>query len=195
MRCSRRAREVHRADRDSLTWGAYQAYGDPGFRLAPAARAGASVAPSLTVSELRRRIRATAGTVSDRTSSVSSLRRAIAAVGEAASRVDRRRRRACRRLPSPRGRSPVRRRARRRSRPTSTPTSPRPGPSWAASIAPSSSTRRPWPVVARRAGDRRWSSSPTSRCAGPSSCTTAGCGADGSSHDAERLAHGARRAR
>ena len=77
--------QVHRADDGGLTWGAYQAYGDPGFRLAPRRQARGGSAPSLTISELRRRIRATAGTVSDRTSSVSSLRRAITAVGNVAS--------------------------------------------------------------------------------------------------------------
>jgi tetratricopeptide (TPR) repeat protein len=77
---------AHRYDPDSLTWGAYQCYGDPGFRLAERrGRGGAARKDSLTVSELRRRIRATAGMVSDRTSSLQSLQQGIRAVAELAS--------------------------------------------------------------------------------------------------------------
>jgi tetratricopeptide (TPR) repeat protein len=65
----------------SLTWGAYQCYGDPGFRLAPRHhRLPSGGHAALTVSELRRRIRAAAGMVSDRTSSLQALRRDIAEV-------------------------------------------------------------------------------------------------------------------
>jgi tetratricopeptide (TPR) repeat protein len=77
---------AHRYDPKSLTWGAYQCYGDPGFRLAERrGRGGAVRKKSLTVSELRRRIRATAGMVSDRTSSLRSLQQGIQAVAELAS--------------------------------------------------------------------------------------------------------------
>ena len=77
---------VHRHDPGSVTWGAYQCYGDPGFRLAARrGRGGAELKESLTVSELRRRIRATTGLVSDRTSSVRSLQQDIRAVAELAS--------------------------------------------------------------------------------------------------------------
>jgi tetratricopeptide (TPR) repeat protein len=77
---------AHRYDPSGLTWGAYQCYGDPGFRLAERrGRGGAVRKDSLTVSELRRRIRATTGMVSDRTSSLRSLQQGIQAVAELAS--------------------------------------------------------------------------------------------------------------
>ena len=77
--------QVYDEDPRGLTWGAYQCYGDPGFRLAPRRhQVVLSSRPSLTVSELRRRIRATAGMESDRTSSVSVIQRGIAAVTELA---------------------------------------------------------------------------------------------------------------
>jgi hypothetical protein len=69
---------VHDFLPSQLTWGAYQCYGDPGFRLAPRRQRSATTGSGfLTVSELRRGIRAAAGVVSDRTSSLSALRRDI----------------------------------------------------------------------------------------------------------------------
>ena len=72
---------VHDYLPNTVTWGAYQCYGDPGFRLAPRRQRSATAGSGfLTVSELRRGIRAAASVVSDRTSSLSALRRGIEAV-------------------------------------------------------------------------------------------------------------------
>ena len=69
---------------DTLTWGAYQCYGDPGFRIA-ARQSRATTSTSLTVAELRRRIRQAAGMVSDHTSSIAALRHQIGEVVDSAS--------------------------------------------------------------------------------------------------------------
>jgi hypothetical protein len=75
---------AHDAAPDALTWGAYQCYGDPGFRIAPR-QSRATTSNSLTVAELRRRIRQAAGMVSDHTSSIAALRHQIGEVLENAS--------------------------------------------------------------------------------------------------------------
>jgi hypothetical protein len=77
---------AHDAAPTALTWGAYQCYGDPGFRIAPR-QSRATTANSLTVAELRRRIRQAAGMVSDHTSSIAALRHQIGEVLENASEV------------------------------------------------------------------------------------------------------------
>jgi tetratricopeptide (TPR) repeat protein len=75
---------AHEVAPDTLTWGAYQCYGDPGFRIA-LRQVRTDTRPSLTVTELRRRIRSAAGLVSDHTSSIAALRHQIAEVADRAS--------------------------------------------------------------------------------------------------------------
>ena len=140
---------VHAELPTTLTWGAYQCYGDPGFRLAPRQQPHSSGAlGALTVSELRRRIRATTGLVSDRTSSLSALRRDIEEVrllADEAAGDERTSSRSCtcssRTSSTPR--LPL------RCGPTSTPTSRRRGPSSASSRSRSSGSDPPSAVAAR----------------------------------------------
>ncbi len=75
---------AHDVAPEALTWGAYQCYGDPGFRIA-ARVSRATTNSSLTVAELRRRIRQAAGMVSDHTSSIAALRHQIGEVADNAS--------------------------------------------------------------------------------------------------------------
>jgi hypothetical protein len=56
--------EAWSAAKGSLTWGAYQCYGDPGFRLSPRAARQAGAAPN-TRGDLRRRIRQLSARASD----------------------------------------------------------------------------------------------------------------------------------